>query len=67
MATPETIEDAIEQNALGPSSVTVEGQTVTQKNIDEQIKADTYLAGKDAAGIAHFGLRFAQLIPPGTG
>lgn len=67
MAQPETIEDAIEQNALGPASVTVAGQTVVQKDIEQQIKADEYLAAKQAATKPHFGLRFTKIIPPGAG
>lgn len=67
MAQPETIEDAIEQNALGPASVTVGGQTVVQKDIDQQIKADEYLAAKRAAAKPQFGLRFSKIIPPGAG
>ena len=67
MAQPKTIEDAIEQNALGPASVTVAGQTVVQKDIEQQIKADEYLAAKQAAAKPHFGLRFTKIIPPGAG
>ena len=67
MAQPETIEEAIEQNALGPASVTVAGQTVVQKDIEQQIKADEYLAAKQAAAKPHFGLRFTKIIPPGAG
>jgi hypothetical protein len=63
MAQPVTIEDAIEQNALGPASVTVAGQTVVQKDIEQQIKADEYLAAKQAAAKPHFGLRFTKIIP----
>ena len=67
MAQPETIEEAIEQNALGPASVTVGGQTVVQKDVEQQIKADEYLAAKQAATKPHFGLRFTKIIPPGAG
>ena len=67
MAQPETIEEAIEQNARGPASVTVGGQTVVQKDIEQQIKADEYLAAKQAATKPHFGLRFTKIIPPGAG
>lgn len=67
MAQPETIEEAIEQNAKGPASVTVAGQTVVQKDVDQQIKADEYLAAKQAASKGHFGLRFTKIVPPGAG
>lgn len=67
MAQPETIAEAIQQNALGPASVTVAGQTVVQKDVEQQIKADEYLAAKQAAGKPHFGLRLTKIIPPGAG
>jgi hypothetical protein len=67
MAQPETIEEAIEQNAKGPASVTVAGQSVVQKDVDQQIKADEYLAAKQAAAKSHFGLRFTKIVPPGAG
>ena len=67
MAAPQTIEDAIEQNALGPASVTVPGQTVTVKDIDQLIKADKYLASKRAAANGSLGVRFGTIVPGGTG
>jgi len=67
MAQSETIEEAIEQNALGPASITVAGQTVVQKDIEQQIKADEYLATKQAAAKPHFGIRFTKIIPPWAG
>ena len=67
MAQPETIQDAIEQNAKGPKRVQVANQSVEQQSIDDQIKADEYLAAKQAASKPHFGLRFTKVIPPGAG
>lgn len=67
MAQPETIQDAIEQNALGPKRVQVANQSVEQQSIDDQIKADEYLAAKQAAAKSHLGLRFTKIIPPGAG
>ena len=67
MAQPETIDEAIEQNAKGPASVTVAGQTVVQKDVEQQIKADEYLAAKAAAAKPHLGLRFTKIVPPGAG
>ena len=67
MAQPETIEDAIEQNALGPKRVQVANQSVDQQAIEDQIKADQYLAAKRAAAKPQFGLRFSKIIPPGAG
>jgi hypothetical protein len=67
MALPTTIEEAIEKAALGPATVTIDGQTVTAKDIAQLIEADRYLAAKTAATKSHFGLRFTKLVPPGTG
>lgn len=69
MPAPTTPEEAIEQGALGPQSVTVDGNSVTQRSIDELIKADQYLAGKSAAsnGNEFFGMRVRQAVPPRGG
>lgn len=67
MSVPATIADAIEENAKGPQSVSADGVSVSARPIDEQIKADQYLTGKEAATKAHRGLRFTKLIPPGGG
>ena len=67
MAQPTTIEDAIEQNALGPKRVQVANQSVERQSIDDQIQADQYLSAKQAAAKPHFGLRFSKIIPPGAG
>lgn len=67
MAAPQTIEDAIEQNALGPASVTVPGQTVTVKDVGQLIEADRYLASKRATAVKGFGLRIQTITPGGTG
>ena len=67
MAQPQTIEDAIEQNAKGPKRVQVANQSVEQQAIADQIKADEYLAGKTAANKPQMGLRFSKIVPPGAG
>ena len=67
MAQPTTIEDAIEQNALGPKRVQVANQSIDQQAIADQIKADQYLAAKQATTKPHFGLRFSTIVPPGAG
>ena len=67
MAQPESIEEAIEQNAPGPKRIQVANQSVEQQSIDEQIKADQYLAAKQAAAKPQFGLRFTKIVPPGAG
>ena len=67
MAQPQTIEDAIEQNALGPKRVQIANQSVEQQVIADQIKADEYLAAKSAAKKPQMGLRFSKIVPPGAG
>ena len=64
----DAVEDAIIENAAGPASVSVSGQTVTAKSADDLIKSANYLAAQAAANNrAHFGLRFTKLVPPGCG
>jgi hypothetical protein len=62
---PEEIEDAIREAAQQPAEVSVDGQTVKQQPLPDQIEADRYLASKDAAkkGI---GVRMTKVVPPGA-
>lgn len=63
---PDEIRDAIESNATGPKSVSVDGQSVTQHSIDDQIKADKHLAGATGVTRANLGIRFRKTVPPGS-
>ena len=63
----DNLEDQIEEVALGPKQVSVDGTTVTSQDIAALIEADKYLKAKAAMARNHFGLRFVQLEPPGTG
>lgn len=67
MPTPDEIADSIAEKALEPASASVDGNSVTQRSIDEQIKAANFASSRAAAGQNCFGLRFAQIVPPGTG
>jgi len=62
---PEEIENAIREAAQQPAEVSVDGQTVKQQPLPDQIEADRYLASKDAAkkGI---GVRMTKVVPPGA-
>lgn len=62
---PETIEDAIEENAKGPKSVFVDGERVEAHPLKDQIEADKYINGKAAAQVG-LGLRYVKLSPPGA-
>ena len=61
------IADQIEQTALGPKRVTVDGTTVEAQSIDEQIAADKHVAASAASTKNHLGLFFRQFKPGGTG
>jgi hypothetical protein len=64
---PATIEEAIALNAIGPASMSVGGESVTQKNIAELIEADRYLATKRAEQNRAPGIRFFKFVPGGCG
>ena len=67
MPQPQTIDEAIDKAARSPKRVQVGNQSVEQQSVDEQIKADQYLAAKQAATKKSMGLRFAKILPPGAG
>lgn len=46
---PTTTDEAILDGALGPKSVTVDGQTTTMRSIRELIDADRYLTARNAS------------------
>lgn len=54
---------ALETALSKPKSVTVDGQTVTQHSIDDQIKAEQHQAAKQSTKQPGFGLRFARMRP----
>ena len=58
------IEDAIETNATGPKKASVDGVSVEQHDLEDQIEADRYLKGQRAAA-AGLGVRRVLVSPPG--
>jgi hypothetical protein len=64
-STPD-LEQAIRDNAAQPAKASVDGQTVEQHSLKEQIEADRYLASKDAARKPGLGVKFAKIVPPGA-
>jgi hypothetical protein len=62
---PEDVRKAIEEAAQQPAEVTVDGQTVKQPKLADQIAADRYLASKDAAKKG-LGVRMTKVVPPGA-
>jgi hypothetical protein len=62
----DSLASQIETRAAGAVSVSVDGQTVTERSLTELIEADRYLASRNAiAGDRAGGLRFGQYTPPG--
>ena len=63
------LEQSIEDQAAKPRSASVDGASVEQHPLPDQIAADRYLEGKKAAGLSPTArLRgcFVKLIPPGS-
>lgn len=65
--------DDIESQAEKPSNVTVDGQSVTQRNLAELIEADKYLKASEAtaatgnsSGNGYRGLTFFKFRPSGA-
>jgi len=63
---PEEITSAIHEAAQGPAEVAVDGQTVKQQPLPDQIEADRYLASKQAGKDPRRALRLTKLVPPGA-
>ncbi len=59
-------EAAIIAALSGPQSVSGDAGSVTNRSIDDLIKAANYLRGVDAANSPSRGLRFSRMIPDGT-
>ena len=66
MATePSAIETAIASQAVQPASASADGVSVTNRSIDDLIKADRYAKGEQARRSKTLGLRFTKINPPG--
>lgn len=59
------IEQALRDNATGPAEASVDGQSVKQHPLRDQIEADRHLASKGAAK-RKLGIRMTKVIPPGA-
>ena len=61
------VSDAISENAVaGIKSVTVDGQTTTAHDLEQQIEADKYLRNRSAASGSKVPIRFFNTRPPGA-
>lgn len=66
MADPQTISKAIEQNAKGPAEASVDGQSVKQHKLADQIEADRYAKSNAAASRGLAGIVRTKAVPPST-
>lgn len=60
------LDQAITDNAAGPVKAMVDGQSVEQHALKDQIEADRYLASKRASRGRGLGVRLVKLTPPGA-
>jgi hypothetical protein len=60
------LDQTIRDNAAQPAKASVDGQSVEQHPLKDQIEADRYLASKEAARKPGLGIKFAKIVPPGS-
>ncbi len=58
--------DALREAARQPAKASVDGQSVEQHPLKDQIEADRYLASKAAARKPGLGIKFAKIVPPSS-
>lgn len=63
----DTLNETLLANAQKPQSANIDGNSVSQHSIPDQIAMAHHVAGQVASSRGHFGLRFTQLVPPGCG
>ena len=59
-------DQALRDAASQPAKASVDGQSVEQHPLKDQIEADRYLASKAAARKPGLGIKFAKIVPPGA-
>ena len=60
------LNQTIRDNAAQPAKASVDGQSVEQHPLKDQIEADRYLASKEAARKPGLGIKFTKIVPPGS-
>ena len=60
------LDDAIRDNAAGPSEAHGDSGGVKQHSLKDQIEADRYIASKEATKKKHRGLRLSRISTPGA-
>ena len=61
-----SLDGAIRRAASGPKSAEADGQRVEQHSLSDLVKADRYLASKEAAKSRGGGIRFRKMIHSGA-
>ncbi|MCR9218106.1 MAG: hypothetical protein NXI14_13015, partial [bacterium] len=61
------LEQAIADNAAGPAKASVDGQSVEQHAIRDQLEADRYLESKRATRRRGLGIRLFKIVAGGAG
>ena len=64
--TQNSLDEAIRRAASGPKSAEADGQKVEQHSLSDLVKADRYLASKEAAKSRGGGIRFRKMIHSGA-
>ena len=64
--TQNSLDDAIRRAASGPKSAEADGQRVEQHSLSDLVKADRYLASKEAAKSRGGGIRFRKMVHSGA-
>ena len=62
----ETLENIIQENALGPKSASGDAGSVEQHSLTDQIAADKYLGAKEAMKTKGLGIKLLKISPGGT-
>jgi len=62
---PNDLTNAIKENATAPAEASVDGQSVKQHSLRDQIEADRYLLAKETSK-KKLGIRMTKVIPPGA-
>ena len=61
-----SLDEAIRRAASGPKSAEADGQRVEQHSLSDLVKADRYLASKEAAKSRGGGLRIRKMVHSGA-
>ena len=64
--TQNSLDEAIRRAASGPKSAEADGQRVEQHSLSDLVKADRYLASKEAAKSRGGGIRFRKMVHSGA-